>query len=511
VIRRTKIAALIGVAATAALVSLYGDPRNGAVTHEEWARMLLRALNLQDALPAGATASQAFAILSWKDSLSFRADRYLSGGDVRVEGDGDARKVVPVKDVGEVTYPVAVVRKGDYRMRVQIEGSSQRPASAELTRVGELKAAGAFTVVPAATMGWVDAGITHLDPGAYTATVLLPRGTALQHVEVAPPCLAAIEPPGGWKATALLQTEHAAVTMVKAIDQEWELPPAATPVEVDASQFKTETTATMAAFGGSGASGLAVKAGPGGLRLVVFIELPEAGLYTISAFGFVGGGQSWSADACRKSVLCAAKDASASEAPQWRPVMTGDFAAGRHFFSVVMGPGAGLQRVRAEKKKDTPADYADTLRRLGFDVGPAGPMPRDRAREAMRFLEKRTAPLGESRCGDVVLPFAPGTRAGLEVAQIPGPAQAPGNAGPGQPTLGGPFVPPGQGGPSVISSPTPPASSPAPPPPPSPSPSPAPTPAPTAEPSPTPLPSPPTLPSPPLSSPTQPVSPSPGP
>src|SRR5207245_2427312 len=83
--------------------------------------------------------------------------------------------------------------------------------------------------------------------------------------------------PGGWKATALLQTEHAAVTMVKALDQEWELPPAAMSVEFDGSHFKTESTTTAAALSGSGVSSLAVNAGPSGLRHVVVVELPEAG------------------------------------------------------------------------------------------------------------------------------------------------------------------------------------------------------------------------------------------
>jgi hypothetical protein len=56
-------------------------------------------------------------------------------------------------------------------------------------------------------MTWIDAGATHLDPGAYTASVLLPRGTTLEHVEVAPPCVMPIEPPGGWKAPAVLLSE----------------------------------------------------------------------------------------------------------------------------------------------------------------------------------------------------------------------------------------------------------------------------------------------------------------
>lgn len=512
--KRTKIAGLMGVVATAALVTLYGESRNGAITHEEWARMMLRALDLQDALPEGATASQAFSILSWKDSLSFRADRYATAGDVEVEGEGDARRVVPVKEVGEVGYPIAVVRPGDYRLRVQIAGSPERPASAELTRVGEVKSAGAFTVIPAASMGWVEAGATHLDPGAYTATVLLPKGTTLQRVELAPPCLNAVEPPGGWKATALLQTEDTAVTMVKALDQESELPPAATPVEVDASQFKTETTTTQAALGGSNVSSLSVKAGPSGLRLVVLLELPEPGVYTVSAFGYVAGGQRWTGDACRKAVICASKDSSASETPQWRPIMTGEFTAGRHFFSVMLGPGAGLQRVRAERKKATPADYADTLRRIGFDVGAPGPMTRDHAREAAAFLKKRNVLLGESRCGDVVLPQVPAVRAGLEVAQIPGPQQPPTYSGPGQPPLGQPFVPPTAPPPVGVNSPTPPETSPEPPSPSpaaSPTPEPTPTPTPLATPTPTPLPPPPTLPSPTPGSPVLPVSPSPGP
>ena len=105
------------------------------------------------------------------------------------------------------------------------------------------------------------------------------------------------------------------------------------------------------------------------------MDLPEAGLYTISAFGIKGAGQSWTADSCLKSIVCAEKDTGA-DVMQWRPVLTAQFAPGRHTFSVLLAPGALLQRVRAERKKDSPADYVATLRRLGFDVGPPGPMNR---------------------------------------------------------------------------------------------------------------------------------------
>jgi len=440
VLRRIQLVALVAAVAVAALLPLYGDPRNSAVTHAEWARMLLRGLDMQEAIQQTTTASQAFAILSWKGSLSLRADRYVAGEDVRVEGEGESRRVVATGEIGEVTYAVAVVRGGDYRLRVQLAGSPPRPVSAELARVGETKPVDAFTVTPSAAMAWMDAGATHLDPGAYTASVLLPRGTALEHVEVAPPCVMPIEPPGGWKAPAVLLSEHAAVTMVEALDKQSELPPSDAPLELDASQFHTESGAEPVAAGGVLQD--SIKGGPGGTRAVVMVDLPEAGLYTISAFGLRGAGQSWTADSCLKSVVCAEKDPGADVA-QWRPALTAQFAAGRHAFSVLLAPGAAVQRVRAERKKDSPADYAATLRRLGFDVGPPGPMPRNLAVDAMRFLERKAAPMKEALCGDVVLPsVVPVTRAGLEVAQIPGPGQPPPFAGPGQPPLStGPLAP----------------------------------------------------------------------
>jgi len=442
---RVKLAATISVVAAAALV-VYGDPRNAPVTHAEWARMLLRGLGMDEAVKQTSTAAQAFAILSWQGSMSFRADHYVAGDDVRVDGEGETRHVVATGEVGEVSYAVAVVRGGDYRFRVDVAGSPERPISAELARAGEVTPLQAFSVKPTASMGWLDAGSAHLDPGAYTASVLLPRGATLGHVEVAPPCVQPIEPVGGWKAPAVLTTEDAAETMIQALDRQSDLPPADTPIEVDGAQFQTEWSGSPVADR-SGHLTSAVEGGTAGLRAVVLVDLPDRGLYTISAFGLAGGGQSWTADGCMKSVLCPRRDPRADVA-EWRPVLTGDFGAGHHAFSVLLAPGAVIQRVRAERKKASPADYVSTLRRLGFDVGAPGPMPRSRTAEAIRFLQKKAAPMQEQLCGDIVLPMTPpGGRstAGVE-APVPGAGQPPGNVGTGEPALGGgtngPGVPP---------------------------------------------------------------------
>src|SRR5512140_998032 len=104
VFARVKFTALVAVVAGAVLLPLYGDPRNAPVTHPEWARMLLRALRMDTAFPESASAAQAFAALSWKNSLAFSADRYVREAGVEVQGDGRGRRVVATDAEGEVAY-----------------------------------------------------------------------------------------------------------------------------------------------------------------------------------------------------------------------------------------------------------------------------------------------------------------------------------------------------------------------------------------------------------------------
>jgi len=454
------------VAVVAIIVPLYGDPRFGAVEHGEWARMLLRALDMERAVSEHSPDPQLFSILSWKNSLAFKADAYLRGEGVDVVGASGARKVLATASAGEVAYPLAVVKGGDYRFRVRMAGNPASPASAEITALGGANATATFTIVPPSLTGWVDAGATHLDPGAYTTSLLLPAGTSLDNLEVAPPCTDAIEPPGGWRSRAVTQTEEVAVTALKALDLESELPPADGPIEVTAGK-------------------------------TVFLELPEAGLYTVSVLGAAGGGQSWKADACRKAVWCpdATVAGSPAAAPSWHVLMTAAFGSGRHFFSANLGPGASAQRLRAERKKDGPADYVATLRRLGFDVGPSGPVSRPRAVEAMQFIEQRRSEM-RGACGDIVAP--PVERALAEAAPVAGPGVGPGFSGnaPGGELfapVGTPVVPP----PPPVNTPTvPPPTVPV---------APTPSPRPIRPPPPTPPPPPPTVPAQPPGSPVLPT------
>ncbi len=444
--RALKMTALLMVAAAAVLVPLYGDPRGGTVTHPDWARMLIRALEMEDGLPEKASPVQVFSALSWKGSLAFAADRYQRATGVALQASGGTTAAVATEAEGEIVYPLTVITGGDYRVRARLAGNSARPAVAEIVPAGQAALAGSVTLAPSSIMGWVDGGTLHLDRGAYSAVVRLPAGTALETIEVAPPCVSAVEPLRGWSEDAVADSVDVAATVVKAIDKESELPPAAAPIEVSAESFKEETrgqsmaVSSTAVGAAAGLQGIWIKGGPGPRRAVVFLDLPEAGLYTISVYGLVGGGQGWSADACRKAIVCAPLDPTAVRQPQWRTLMTAPFTAGRHFFTVTLLDDAAVQRLRAERKKNTGPDYVATLRRLGLDVGD-GPVSRAKAEEAMAFVQQRAVELLASRCGDITLPDGALRVAGFQPASIAGPGIAPGESGPGQNPVADPPVP----------------------------------------------------------------------
>jgi hypothetical protein len=314
--------------------------------------------------------------------------------------------------------------------------------------VGQDRPERVFTVPASQTAAWADAGTVHLDPGAYSATVLLPKGSSLEYVEVAPPCLNPIEPPGGWKATALGTTADVAVTLLKALDLEHELPPSDDALEIEAEDIKAEGGMALEASYGPvpGLTGVWLKAGSKGVEASAFFDLKESGLYAVSVFGSAGGGLRFTADACRKSVIC--PEPASAGAPRWRQVFSGDFAAGPHFLTVSLGQGAAVQRIRVERKKAGAADYVATVRRLGLDLGPDGPITRERAIEAMRFLKARRGLDPMNLCQDVIerdqALIAATQGAGQPVTPPgtgPGPGPGPGT-GPNVPPPTGPLSPP---------------------------------------------------------------------
>jgi hypothetical protein len=396
---KLKTALVLAVVAAAALVPLFGDPRSTPVTHPLWARMLLRSMDMQDAVKVSSQASQVFATLSWKDSLTYSADSFTRSDGVAVREQGGKKEVTVASGVGEVVYPLAVVQAGDYRMRFRMSAPPGTPATAEISPLSG-SAVKSFAFTPTATVSWVNGSPAHLDPGAYSAALMLPTGSTLEFVEVAPPCVSPIEPAGGWRSEAITSVEDIALTALRAMDLENELPPADSPIEVSGAEFAPEDpTAVKTSASEENLGGVWLHASQRGLRAIVTVDLPEPGLYTLSAFIVPGSGQSWVVDGCRKEVVCPS-----SKGAAWRPVMTQSFSAGRHSVAVTLLDGASVERLKLERKKDKAPDYVGTLRRLGYEPGTDGAVSRERALDAMRFVEKRRAELVTTYCGDIRLP-----------------------------------------------------------------------------------------------------------
>ena len=388
--RRSKVVVLAGLAAAGAILPLFGDPRITPVTHPLWARMLLRSMDMDEAVQTSVHASAVFDTLSGRKSRVFAADGYSRADGVVSSGDVGRRRVSATEGVGEVTYTMAVVQGGDYLLRARVSGDPARPVSAEIAPVGRTPAVGTFKLVPAREPHWILAGAAHLDPGTYTTSLLLPSGTSLEYVEVAPPCVNPVEPLGGWKPAAITSAEDLAVTALRALDMEDGLAPADTPIERSGTDFERD----------DGSTGAPLKADRHGLGATLVVDLPEPGLYTLEAFVTPGEGQRWRADGCRKAVLCA-------RSPEgWRTVMTQSFSGGRHAFSVSLADGAAVERVRLTRRKETAADYVAALRRLGFDPG-EGSVARPIAVAAAQFVLRIHTERQRSSCGDVADPTKP--------------------------------------------------------------------------------------------------------
>jgi hypothetical protein len=389
-----RTVALVGAAAVAALLPLYGDPRSAPMTHPEWARMLLRGMDMEEALEASASASRVFSTLSWRESLWMRGGQYMRGQGVQLVGDQDTTFVRASAELGEVVYPLSVVRGGEYRLRARLKGDPSSPAIAQITKAKDEDPEESYTLVPSATSSWLAPDDPmHLEPGTYYATFALPRGTTLEEFEIAPPCVTPVEPLGGWKPADVLDAEDLAVTMVKALDREYELPAAEMPIVVNGSSLRVDETmqTTFVSSPPAGTlEGLWLRAAAGGTRALLEVDLPADGRYSVTAFGLRGRGQQWMADQCRASVLCPAATLAPGEAevPAWFPVMTAHFSKGRHAFMVSLGADAAIERIHLELKKDTGPDYVATLRRIGFDAG-EGPVSRAKAADALAFLQRR--------------------------------------------------------------------------------------------------------------------------
>src|SRR5215468_389160 len=291
----------VALAVAVTLVPQRGDSKPDPVDHPEWARMMLRGLGLADALAYADPPPRAFAILSWRQSEWLHAPDFIAGSEHGVALEpGSPALLRAWAALGEASFPITVARPGEYRLRVRMAGEANAPATVNVVPM-QGGAGRSCTLVPVPARGWIESPKPlRLHPGAYRATVALPKGTVFELMELAPRCIEPIEPLGGWVTDDVLDAEDLAVTLLRAVDRERELPPADAPVEAAGSEFETEGRRTTSPQ----TSSARLLGGTAGARATVSLDVPADGLYSLSAFGVRTAGQRWAADDCRTAVTC---------------------------------------------------------------------------------------------------------------------------------------------------------------------------------------------------------------
>jgi hypothetical protein len=373
---------LVAALTLAALVPLYGDPRRSPVTHSEWARMMMRSLGFEESLERVENADDIFLSLAWKDQRNLIASKYKRSAGVVTNGDAVESAIEP----GEVAYDLPIVRDGDYNVRLKLRGAPDQPFTVEIRRDGQLDSVHSFKPTGSGVeFTTVDLGWVRLNTGNHTLSVVLPPGTALDSIQISPPCLSPIEPQDGWRGPALTTDEDLARTLLQALDLESELAPADEPIFLRAGAFEVLAPDSAVSEGRDAAETQELTATPEGLHAVVYADIEKEGLYAVSVWTVEGDGQAWLADSCRRADICPSGDAT----PKWRTILTSDFNVGRHSFAVLLTSGAMVGQIRLQRVKASPADYVAAIKRLGFDVGPKGPITREKARAAMEWLEAR--------------------------------------------------------------------------------------------------------------------------
>ena len=238
---RLKTFVLAAVVAAAALVPLFGDPRQTPVTHPLWARMLLRSLDMTDAVRASSQASQVFAALAPRDSLTYPADRFLRAEGASVSGEGSgfgacARERARPRSASRSPWPSPATTTCAPGSRAW-EGRPRPPSCGRSPGANRSRASRSF---PPSRPAGSRPGAPTSTPEPTPPSSCCRRARRLSQIEVAPPCVNAIEPANGWQATGVTSSDDLAITALKAIDVEHELPPDATPIELSGDAFQVE-------------------------------------------------------------------------------------------------------------------------------------------------------------------------------------------------------------------------------------------------------------------------------
>ncbi len=358
-----------------AVLPAEGEP----ITQAEWAVFLARGLGLEAALPEGTSAEQFISILG-------------RGGYQKIEGEDyeeatpSLRKVEAPEHlpVSNQHWAEAVEESGAARYRFELPAGRRvtiRARGSGGPQFWSVNEGASVMVNPGEELQWEEVGSYNLEPGEQEIMVSIPAGGTLDVFELVSGGEPPIEPLGGFRPGEDLTYGDKAVTIVRGLGLENELP-------IDEGFYlireaelydRAEGDYRIARDRGQGPASRGEWVKPEAATRVSYdFTVPARGLYSILTRGFGQFEEEWFIDL---------GEARASVRPadirkfSWYPVITVFLDAGPHTLEKRLRAGNGFDAFKIVRRRSGPGDYLQLIADLGFQEDSLPPSPeRDRAR-----------------------------------------------------------------------------------------------------------------------------------
>jgi len=393
-IHGTRSLAVTAIGVTLLFFASQSSGGEAPITQGEWAVYLARGLGLEKAMPAGSSADKYISVLGNKGYRRIEGEDYfkisseLSIADSDKFGLSSKNKWLAANEkpgTARYRFELPVGRK--YTIRARNRGLSQ---------FWTIDERGSVMISPEVDFKWMEVGEFNLKPGPHEIAVSIPSGGGLDIFELLTDSAPGIEPPGGFKPLDPLTYGDKAVTIVKALNLEDELP-------IDAGFFLILEAELYEKAEGQfqvsedekpgGASGKKWLQSDGQVSAVYNFEIPERGLYTVKARGFGDRKEEWTFDLGEEKTVFTPASLSKFN---WEPVTRIFFEPGPHTVEISLQEGNGADVIMIVRRRASAANYLQLLSDLGLQEGalPAKPTTAEarryqlyRAIEAEKYRE----------------------------------------------------------------------------------------------------------------------------
>ncbi len=361
----------------------FGFAAENPITQGEWAVYLARGLGLEEALSEETPADRIISILGQGGYQRIEGEDYREAADTLRKVDAPEAVIASRRQWLEAGKASGLAR---YRFELPVGRTAVIRARARGgPQFWSVDEGGSVMITPGEQLDWRDVGSFNLAAGEHEVTVAISPGGALDLFELVGGGSPPIEPVGGFKLLAPLTYGDKAVTIVRALDLENELP-------IDGGFYLIREAELYDQ--GSGGFRISQDREPGPasrdewvepeetVRVLYIFELPESGLYSFFSRGFGPADKEWTIDLGTAKAIRRPDDL---QKFGWQPMITAFLEAGPHTLEARISEGNGFDVFQVLRRRAGAGDYLQLLSDFGLQEGALPASPEADHREKRRY------------------------------------------------------------------------------------------------------------------------------